>query len=167
MRYTAPTVLATVFSHVDALSIGLETELEDITVLYDFEGTDMEYGVKLQSGMYGNGSDFMYQDDQEIHLDGQAVGKSKMFYDVPDTPPDDKDTDEDGVQWLNPYSFDLSGLLTTGGWNEKFPNGPGWLAHLVDEEDEEDEFKEHVVHYASNLLGVGQDYFYTPYEEVE
>ena len=42
----------------------------DVTLLYDFEGTDSHYGVHVESGMYGKGSKFAYKKDQEIHLNG-------------------------------------------------------------------------------------------------
>ena len=47
----------------------------------------------------------------------------------------------------------------------RFPNGPGWLAHLT--EDDDSAFADHVAHYAAHLLGVEEDYFYTPYDEME
>ena len=31
-------------------------ESRDLTLIYDFEGTDSHYGVHVESGMYGEGS---------------------------------------------------------------------------------------------------------------
>ena len=145
----------------NALTIGAEVEAEDLNVYYDYEGDDKSYAVHLETGMYGEGSEFAYEGDIDIHLDGTCEDcKSKKFYGIPDEPPE-----EEGVTWRDPYQFDLTGLFTTEAWNDRFPMGPGWLAHLTD--DDESSFADHVAHYAAHLLGVEEDYFYTPFEEYE
>ena len=68
-------------------------------MFYDYEGSENEYAVHVETGMYGEGSEFAYKDDVDIHLDGACPDcKSKQFYMVPDDPPE-----EDGVTWLDPF----------------------------------------------------------------
>ena len=82
-----------------ALSISTEISVEDLTILYDYEGTDAEYGIHIESGMYGDASKFAYPGDHEVHLDGQKqTSTSKQFYGVPDTPPES----DEGIEWLDP-----------------------------------------------------------------
>ena len=153
--------LAALVTNANALDLSAEVDLEDLNVYFDYPGTDAEYAVHLESGMYGEGSEFAYGDDKDIHLDGSCPDcKSKQFYSIPDDPPE-----EEGVTWRDPFQFDLTGLFTTEGWSDRFPLGPGWLAHLTD--DDNSEFADHVAHYAAHLLGVEEDYFYTPYEELD
>ena len=132
-------------------------------MLYDYEGTDAEYGIHVESGMYGGGSKLAYDEDHEIHLDGtKQDSTSKLFYGVPDTPPEK----DEGIEWLDPLNFSVDSLFSAGSFAERFPLGPGYIAHLI-KDDDDSEFAEHVAHYAANLMGVDHDYYYTPYEELE
>ena len=98
MRHTLCAFIALI-AQTDSITIEAEADLEDINVYYDYDGSDSGYAVHLETGMYGEGSEFAYKDDVEIHLDGSCPEcKSKMFYMVPDAPPED-----DGVTWLDPY----------------------------------------------------------------
>ena len=136
MRHTLSAFLAFFLAkNIDSLSIETETftkveagiDSQDITLLYDYEGTDREYGVHVESGMYGRGSEFVYDEDHVIHLDGsQQDSHSKRFYKVPDTPPE-----HEGIQWLDPLTFDLTSIFDLGGFSQRYPNGPGWFAHLI------------------------------------
>ena len=160
--------LVSLLFQTNALSIGVETEVEaeteaeldaeNIKVFYDYEGTDGEYVVELESGMYGDGSEFAYKKDWEIHLDGKNKdSSSKVFYQVPDSAPQSGDVEE-----LDPFNFNLGAMF-----NLKYPNGPGWLAHLISGEDAS-EFAEDVVHYATHMLGMEEDdYYYTPFDEFD
>ena len=63
--------------------------------------------------MYGDGSKFAYNSNQEVHLDGKdQESSSKRFYKVPDNPPD-----EDGIKWLDPTNVDLASIFSSEGFN--------------------------------------------------
>ena len=112
--------------------------------------------------MYGEGSEFAYDEDHVIHLDGaKQDSTSKRFYKVPDTPPE-----HEGIEWLDPLMFDLTSFFDLGNFSQRYPNGPGWFAHLI-HDDDQSEFAEHVAEYASNLLGFDPEYYYTPYDELD
>ena len=135
-----------------------------MTVLYDYEGTDSEYGVRIESGLYGRGSDFAYDEHREIHLDGaKQSSSSKNFYGVPDTPPDQ----ETGIAWLDPLSFDLSELYAIGPLGDHFLNEEGWLKELIWDGEGESDFAEHAAEYAATLMGFDKDFYFTPYEELD
>ena len=79
---------------------------------------------------------------------------------MPDEPPQ-----EDGIEWLDPQNVNIDNLLSSDGFNKKYPKGPGYKAKQIDNHDES-EFKEDVALYAASLMGVLNEYYFTPFQQI-